>query len=131
MNNVPTDLQYTKNHGWVRTLPDGTVKIGITDYAQQTLGDIVSVTLPETGQTLKQGEVCAVVESVKTASDVYSPVAGEVTDGNPKLASEPEAVNSDAYENWLIRVRPVPDALAAAKLLSAVQYTKILEDQGG
>ncbi len=126
MSNVPTDLQYTENHGWVRTLPDGTVEIGITDYAQQTLGDIVSVTLPETGQTLKQGEVCAVVESVKTASDVYSPVAGEVTDGNPKLASEP-----DAYENWLMRVRPVPDALAAAKLLSAAQYTKILEAQGG
>jgi glycine cleavage system H protein len=72
-----------------------------------------------------------VVESVKTASDVYLPVAGEVTAGNPKLANEPEAVNSDAYENWLMRVRPAPDALAAAKLLSAAQYTKILEAQGG
>ncbi len=131
MSNVPTDLQYTENHEWVRTLPDGTVEIGITDHAQQALGDLVSVALPETGRTLKQGEACAVVESVKTASDLCSPVAGEVTAGNPKLASEPEAVNSDAYGNWLMRVRPAPGALAAAKLLSAAQYTKLLEAQGG
>jgi glycine cleavage system H protein len=77
LSNVPTDLQYTENHGWVRTLPDGTVEIGITDYAQQTLGDIVSVTLPETGQTFKQGEVCAVVESVKTTVESACPVSGQ------------------------------------------------------
>ena len=87
MSNVPPDLQYTRTHEWVRNLPDGTVEIGITDHAQHALGDLVFVEVPETGRTLKAGEACAVVESVKAASDVYSPLAGEVTSGNPLLAS--------------------------------------------
>jgi len=115
----------------VRTLSDDTVEIGITDHAQQVLGDIVRVGLPETGRTLKQGEACAVVESAKAASDVCSPVAGEVMAGNPQLANEPEVVNSDAYGNWLMRVRPAQGALAAVRLLSAAQYAKVLKAQGG
>jgi glycine cleavage system H protein len=131
LSNVPTDLQYTEDHVWVRTLSDDTVEIGITDHAQQVLGDIVRVGLPETGRTLKQGEACAVVESAKAASDVCSPVAGDVMAGNPQLANEPEAVNSDAYGNWLMRVRPAQGALAAVRLLSAAQYAKVLKAQGG
>ena len=99
--------KYTKTHEWVRTLPDGTVEIGITDHAQHALGDLVFVEVPEAGRALKVGESCAVVESVKAASDVYSPVAGEVTQGNPELAAEPEAVNTDPYgKGWLMRLRP-------------------------
>jgi glycine cleavage system H protein len=115
----------------MRALPDGTLEVGITDHAQQTLGDLLSVTLPETGRNLKQGEAFAVVESVKTMSDVYSPVAGEVTGSNPKLVKEPEAINSDAYRHWLMRIRPAPGALAAAKLLTAPQYAKLVEAAGG
>src|SRR5579863_1828063 len=97
MSNVPSDLQYTKTHEWVRALPDGTVEIGITDHAQHALGDLVFVEVPEAGRTVTLGEACAVVESVKAASDVYSPIAGEVTLGNPLLATEPEAVNTEPY----------------------------------
>src|SRR5215471_15365487 len=116
MSKVPGDLKYTKTHEWLRTLPDGTVEIGITDHAQHALGDLVFVEVPEVGRAVKAGEPCAVVESVKAASDVYSPLTGEVTAGNPKLASEPETVNSDAYGSWLMRLRPQPGALAAAQL---------------
>jgi glycine cleavage system H protein len=131
MSNVPADLQYTKTHEWVRTLPDGTVEIGISDHAQHALGDLVFVEVPEAGRKVSIGDPCAVVESVKAASDVYSPVAGEVTLGNPLLAKEPEAVNSDPYGNgWLMRVRPQPGA-ASAGLMSAADYRKLLETEGG
>jgi len=90
MSNVPSDLKYTKTHEWLRTLPDGTLEIGITDHAQHALGDLVFAEVPEAGRKLSAGEPFAVVESVKAASDVYSPVAGEVTAGNAALASEPE-----------------------------------------
>jgi glycine cleavage system H protein len=131
MSNVPPDLQYTKTHEWVRTLPDGTVEIGITDHAQQALGDLVFVEVPEGGRTVALGEPCAVVESVKAASDVYSPVAGEVTLGNPLLAGEPEAVNSDPYgKGWLMRVRPAGGA-ATAEFMSAADYQKLLQTEGG
>src|ERR1700753_567621 len=107
MSNVPSDLKYTKSHEWVRALPDGTVEVGITDHAQHALGELVFVEVPEAGRTLKLAESCAVVESVKAASDVYSPIAGEVTEGNPLLASEPESVNNEPYgDGWLMRVRP-------------------------
>src|ERR1700757_4955395 len=103
MSKVPADLKYTKTHEWLRSLPDGSIEIGITDHAQHALGDLVFVEVPETGRTVNLGEACAVVESVKAASDVYSPIAGEVTAGNPLLASEPEAVNNDPYGNgWLM-----------------------------
>jgi glycine cleavage system H protein len=131
MSNVPSDLQYTKTHEWVRTLPDGTVEIGITDHAQHALGDLVFVEVPEAGRTVAVGEASAVVESVKAASDVYSPVAGEVTQGNPLLATEPEALNNDPYgKGWLMRLRP-KQGVATAELLSAADYQKFLQTEGG
>ena len=132
MSNVPADLKYNKSHEWVRTLADGTVEVGITDHAQHALGDLVFVEVPEAGRVLKAGEPCAVVESVKAASDVYAPLAGEVTAGNPRLSDEPEIVNTDPYgEGWLMRMRPAPGALAGAALLSAADYQKVLEAEGG
>jgi glycine cleavage system H protein len=132
MSNVPADLKYTDSHEWVRTLSDGTIEIGITDHAQHSLGDLVFVEVPEAGRVVKANEPCAVVESVKAASDVYAPVAGEITAGNPKLAAEPETVNTQPYgEGWLMRLRPAPGALAAAALLSPGDYQKILDSEGG
>ena len=132
MSNVPADLKYTKSHEWLRTLPDGTVEIGITDHAQHALGDLVFVEVPEAGRTVKADEPCAVVESVKAASDVYAPLAGEITAGNPKLANEPEMVNAQPYgEGWLMRLRPAAGALAAAALLSPADYQKVLDAEGG
>jgi glycine cleavage system H protein len=131
MSNVPADLKYTKSHEWVRPLKDGTVEIGITDHAQHALGDLVFVEVPDVGRHLKAGEACAVVESVKAASDVYAPLAGEVTAGNPKLATEPETVNADAFgAGWLMRLRPAPGALEAAQLLSAAAYQEVLDAEG-
>src|SRR3984957_3561684 len=107
MSQVPADLTYTKSHEWVRKLKDGTVEIGITDHAQHELGDLVFAEVPEKGRVLAAGEACAVVESVKAASDVYCPVAGEVTEGNPDLASAPELINQDAFgRGWLLPRRP-------------------------
>jgi len=120
MSNIPRELRYTKSHEWVRTLPDGSVEIGITDHAQQSLGDLVFVEVPETGRQLAAGEACAVVESVKAASDVYSPLAGEVVAGNAELASRPELINSDPYgAGWILRLKP---AGAAAGLIDAAAY---------
>jgi glycine cleavage system H protein len=130
MSNVPPDLQYTKTHEWVRTLPDGSVEIGITDHAQQSLGDLVFVEVPESGRTVAVGEPCAVVESVKAASDVYSPIAGTVTSGNPVLAAEPESINNEPYgKGWLMRLRPTNGA-ATAELMSAADYLKLLQTEG-
>ena len=131
MSNVPADLRYTKSHEWVRTLTDGTVEIGITDHAQHALGDLVFVEVPDAGRVLKADEPCAVVESVKAASDVYAPIGGEVTAGNPKLAAEPEVVNADPYgEGWLMRLRPSAGAVAAAALLSPADYQQVLDAEG-
>jgi glycine cleavage system H protein len=130
MSNVPSDRKYTKSHEWVRTLPDGTVEVGITDHAQHALGDLVFVEVPEAGRKLTAGETFAVVESVKAASDVYSPIAGEVTASNSALASEPEAINSDAYgKGWLMRLRPAGGTAPA--LLSAAEYEKLIAEEGG
>src|SRR5262249_36938306 len=130
MSNVPSDLQYTKTHEWVRKLPDGTVEIGITDHAQHALGDLVFVETPEAGRKVAVGEPCAVVESVKAASDVYYPVAGEVTSGNPLLTAEPEAINNDPYaKGWLMRLRPA-QGVATAELLSPADYQKFLQTEG-
>jgi glycine cleavage system H protein len=132
MSNVPADLKYTKSHEWVRTLADGTVEIGITDHAQHALGDLVFVEVPDAGRVVKADEPCAVVESVKAASDVYAPVAGEITAGNPKLASQPEIVNAQPYgEGWLMRLKPATGALGAAQLLSPADYQKVLDAEGG
>jgi glycine cleavage system H protein len=132
MSNVPADLKYTKSHEWLRTLADGTVETGITDHAQHALGDLVFVEVPDVGRQVAAGEACAVVESVKAASDVYAPIAGEVSAANPKLAAEPETLNADPYgSGWLYRLKPAAGALAAAQLLSAADYEKVLEAEGG
>jgi len=124
MSSYPADLRYTKSHEWLRTLPDGTIEIGITDHAQQALGDLVFVEVPEAGRRLAAGDACAVVESVKAASDVYSPIAGEVTSGNPKLATEPELINRDPYgEGWIMRLKPA--AGAASETLDAKAYEAV------
>lgn len=131
MSNVPTDLKYTKTHEWLRTLPDGTVEVGITDHAQHALGDLVFAEVPEAGRKLSAGEPFAVVESVKAASDVYSPIAGEVTASNPVLAAEPEAINSDAYgKGWLMRLRPA-GGVATTALMTAAEYEKLIAEEGG
>lgn len=130
MSKVPSDLRYTKSHEWVRSLPDGTVEVGITDHAQHALGDLVFVDVPEAGRKLNAGEACAVVESVKAASDVYAPIAGEVTAGNADLAGTPESINEDPYgKGWLMRLRPA-SAGAVAALLAPDAYETLLKEEG-
>ena len=110
MNNVPADLKYTRTHEWLRNLPDGTVEIGITDHAQHELGDLVFAEVPEKGRVLAAGEACAVVEGrVKAASDVYCPIAGEVTAGNPASRRDSGAHQSRMPfgRGWLLRLRPL------------------------
>jgi glycine cleavage system H protein len=122
MSNIPGDLRYTKSHEWLRTLPDGSIEIGISDHAQAALGDLVFVEVPEAGRTLSAGDACAVVESVKAASDVYSPVGGEVLAGNELLAAQPELINTDPYgQGWILRLRPTAGA-SNAELLDAKAY---------
>ncbi|HEY8507501.1 MAG TPA: glycine cleavage system protein GcvH, partial [Steroidobacteraceae bacterium] len=107
------------------------LEVGITDLAQHQLGDLVFVEVPEAGRKVSAGEACAVVESVKAASDVYSPVAGEIIEGNPALASTPEIINQDAYgAGWLMRLRPA-DASAVDSLLSAADYEALVQSEGG
>ncbi|KIO48033.1 glycine cleavage system protein GcvH [Nitrosospira sp. NpAV] len=125
---IPSNLKYTKSHEWVRLEDDGTVTIGITQHAQELLGDMVFVETPDAGRKLKQGEECAVVESVKAAADVYAPIAGEVTAVNPDLESAPEKINQDAYAAWLFKLRPVNTA-DLNNLLDAAGYQKILESE--
>jgi glycine cleavage system H protein len=125
--NVPEGLKYAETHEWLRTEGDGSVTIGITDHAQAALGDLVYVDLPAVGRTVAAGEACAVVESVKAASDVYAPIAGEVVASNGALAASPEAVNEDAYAAWLFRLRPSdPSALSA--FMDADAYRKLVSE---
>ena len=106
MSDVPSELKYTKSHEWVRQEADGSVTIGITDHAQELLGDLVFVELPEVGSDLTAGDACCVVESVKAASDVYMPVSGEVTEVNEVLADTPETINDSAFDDgWLFKVK--------------------------
>lgn len=104
--NIPANLKYTKSHEWVRVEADGTVTVGITDHAQELLGDLVFVELPEVGKELAAEQEAAVVESVKAASDVYAPIAGTVTAVNPSVPDAPESVNQDAYAAWLFKMQP-------------------------
>ena len=122
--NTPAELRYTESHEWVRKEADGTVTVGITDHAQEALGDLVFIELPAVGRTLTAGEACAVVESVKAASDIYAPVAGEVAAVNDAVTASPESVNADAYGNWLFKLKPV-DATAADQLLDAAGYAAV------
>jgi glycine cleavage system H protein len=118
---LPAGLKYTESHEWVRSEPDGTVTIGITDHAQAALGDLVYIELPDVGRTVKAREACAVVESVKAASDVYAPIAGEVIAVNDALGGAPEKVNADAWNAWLFKLKP-SDRDEVAKLLNADAY---------
>jgi glycine cleavage system H protein len=127
MSHVPADLKYTSTHEWVRAMPDGQVEVGITDHAQEALGDLVFVELPEVGRKLGVGDAYAVVESVKAASDVYSPLAGEITAVNGALTGSPETINRDPFgAGWLVRLRP-SDGAALAQLLSAEGYQRALQ----
>ena len=125
--NIPANLHYTASHEWVRSEADGTVSIGITDHAQAALGDLVYLELPEVGRKLVAAEACAVVESVKAASDVYAPVAGEVVAVNTPVSEAPEQVNSAPYESWFFRIRPT-DPAAASHLLDARAYETAIGD---
>lgn len=130
MSNLPTDLKYSKSHEWVRDEGDGTATVGITDHAQELLGDLVFVELPEIGEKMEQGGECAVVESVKAASDVYSPLSGEVTAVNTKLADSPELVNEAPYgDGWIFRIR-LADPNQLAGLLDAAGYQASIADEG-
>src|ERR1700748_2505308 len=111
MSKIPSDLKYVKSHEWVQKLPDGNLLVGITDHAQAALGDLVFVETPKPGRKLAAGEACAVVESVKAASDVYAPVAGEVVEGNAVLANAPETLNQDPYgAGWMWKLKPANSA---------------------
>lgn len=128
MSNVPADLKYVKSHEWIKKLADGTVVIGITDHAQHALGDLVFVEVPKVGRKLTANESCAVVESVKAASDVYAPVAGEVIEANGALANTPEILNSDPYEaGWMWKMKPNNIADVDA-LLDAAGYQKLIDE---
>ena len=120
---TPKELRYTASHEWVRRDPDGTFAVGITDHAQEQLGDIVFVEPPQVGRKVSAGEAVAVVESVKAASDIYAPVAGEIVGANADLGGSPESVNEDAYGAWIFRIRPSNPA-DADKLLDADAYAK-------
>ena len=126
--NVPADLKYTASHEWVRKEADGTVTIGISDFAQEALGDVVFVELPDVGRKLAAEESCAVVESVKAASDIYAPIAGVITAANDALKDSPESINADAYAAWMFRIKP-DDAGALNALLSAEAYKQNLAAQ--
>lgn len=130
MNNTPGDLKYTKDHEWIRDEDDGTVAIGITDHAQELLGDLVFVELPEVGASLANGAECAVVESVKAASDVYSPLNGEVTAVNDALTDTPETINEDPYgDGWIFKMKLV-DAAEMDDLLDAAGYIEVMAAEG-
>jgi len=123
----PTDLKYTASHEWVRTEADGTVTIGITQHAQELLGDMVFVETPAVGRKLKAREECAVVESVKAASDVYAPISGEVTAVNPELDNSPEKINEDPYGAWMFKIKPDNPADVSA-LLDANAYQALVDN---
>jgi len=129
MSNIPSDLKYTQSHEWVRDEGDGSVTIGITDHAQELLGDLVFVELPEVGAALDAGDECAVVESVKAASDVYSPLSGEVTEANELLADAPETINNEAYgDGWIFKMS-LSDADELDGLMDADAYAEHCENE--
>lgn len=131
MANIPSNLKYLDSHEWVRVESDGTVTVGISDHAQGALGDLVFVEVPEVGKALTKGGAAAVVESVKAASDVYSPISGEVIANNSDaLSATPELVNSDPYgQGWLYKVKP-SNSSELGSLLDAKAYEKVVEEAG-
>ncbi len=125
MSNIPDELKYSTDHEWLRLLDDGTAQVGITDFAQSSLGDITFVELPEEGEDFAKGESFCVVESVKAASDVYLMVAGEILEINTALEDEPELINQDAYgEGWIVKIR-LADRAEVDDLLSARDYAPL------
>ncbi|WP_374601047.1 glycine cleavage system protein GcvH [Arenimonas sp.] len=130
MSEIPGDLKFLKSHEWARVEDNGRVTVGISDHAQGLLGDLVYVELPNVGDTVEQGGASAVVESVKAASDVYSPIAGTVVEVNSALSDKPETINEDAFgEGWIFVVEPSePEQLK--ELLSPDDYAQLLEDDG-
>lgn len=128
MSQVPADLRYTKSHEWVRVDQDGSVVVGITDHAQSALGELVYVETPETSTQVNAGDACAVVESVKAASDIYAPIGGTVTDVNATLADQPELVNEQPYDDgWIMRIEP-SDISEVDGLLDSETYEQSLEE---
>jgi glycine cleavage system H protein len=121
MSNIPAELRYAPSHEWARLEADGSVTVGITDHAQEALGDVVFVELPEVGKTLAAGQEAGVVESVKAASDIYSPISGEVIAVNEAVSDAPESVNSDPYGSWFFKLKP-SDVAELDKLLDAAAY---------
>ena len=128
MSKLPSNLKYTASHEWIKTEADGTISIGITQHAQELLGDMVFVEAPAVGRKLKAREECAVVESVKAAADVYAPVSGEVTAVNSALDNAPEAINTDPYAAWMFRMKP-DNAADVAALLDAAAYQAIVDSE--
>lgn len=129
MSDLPADLRYAESHEWVRLNDDGTVTIGITDHAQEQLGELVFVECPDVGATCTAGENCAVVESVKAASDIYAPLSGEVVAVNESLEDAPERVNEDAYgEGWLFSLQP-DDATALDEMLNSEAYSQLIDSE--
>jgi len=126
--NIPADLKYTKSHEWARLEADGSVTVGITHHAQELLGDMVFVENPVLGRKLALGEECAVVESVKAASDVYAPLAGEVIAANADLEGAPESINQDAYAAWMFRIKP-DNAADLNGLLDAAAYQALVDSE--
>ena len=124
---LPANLKYTESHEWVRSEADGTLAVGITDHAQKALGDLVFIELPQVGRTVKAGEAIGVVESVKAASDIYAPVAGDVVAINSGVTETPEQVNADAYANWFYKLKPANPG-DTGKLLDATAYAKVVGD---
>jgi glycine cleavage system H protein len=122
---IPQELKYAESHEWVKVEADGSITVGITDHAQEALGDIVFLELPEAGKQLNAGQACAVVESVKAASDIYAPVSGEIIASNDALTSAPEDVNSNAYEAWLFKIKP-SDPSQVNALLDSAGYAKLI-----
>ena len=126
--NIPAELKYTKTHEWARLEADGLVSVGITHHAQELLGDMVFVENPQIGRKLGGNEDCAVVESVKAASDVYAPVAGEVVAANAELENAPQRINEDPYGAWMFKIKPAnPTELQG--LLTAAQYRELVESE--
>ncbi|HKT97267.1 MAG TPA: glycine cleavage system protein GcvH [Paraburkholderia sp.] len=122
---IPADLKYTESHEWIRTEADGTLTVGITDHAQEALGDIVFLELPDAGRAVAAGDAVAVIESVKAASDIYAPVAGEIIESNTALVDTPDQVNGAPYESWLFKIKPAADAKLDA-LIDAAAYEKAI-----
>ena len=128
MSKILADLKYTKSHEWVRVEADGTITVGITDHAQDLLGDLVFIELPEAGKELAAEQEAAVVESVKAAADVYAPVSGAVTESNTAIVDTPEVVNQDAFANWLFKMKPA-NAADLAGLLDAAGYQQVVDSE--